>query len=63
MGNPQSDTRLKKLANSLATFTRNARRRRNSDMNQAIIEWEEDISYLKNKYYTNRFGFDWPEID
>jgi hypothetical protein len=62
-GNPQSDTRLKKLANSLATFTRNARRRRNSDMNQAIIEWEEDISYLKNKYYTNRFGFDWPEID
>ena len=62
-GAPRSDTRLKKLANSLATFSRNARRRRNSDMNQAIVEWEEDLSYLKMKYYTNRFGFDWPEID
>jgi hypothetical protein len=60
-GEPKSMNRLKKLADSLATFARNARRRRSSDMDHAIAEWEEDLKYLKDTYYTDRFRFDWPE--
>ena len=60
-GEPKSTDRLKKLADSLATFARNARRRRSSDMDHAIAEWEEDLKYLKDTYYTDRFRFDWPE--
>jgi hypothetical protein len=60
-GEPKSMNRLKKLADSLATFARNARRRRSSDMDHAIAEWEEDLKYLKDTYYTGRFRFDWPE--
>lgn len=59
-GDPKSVDRLKKLADSLATFARNARRRRSSDMDHAIAEWEEDLKYLKDTYYTGRFRFDWP---
>jgi hypothetical protein len=60
-GEPKSVDRLKKLADSLAAFARNARRRRSSDMDHAIAEWEEDLKYLKDTYYTGRFRFDWPE--
>ena len=49
-GEPRSELRLKKIANSLATFAKNARRRRSSDMDLAIAEWEEDLRYLKETY-------------
>ena len=60
-GDPSSAKRLQKLANSLATFARNAKRRRTSDMEHAIAEWEEDLAYLKNTYFDGFFSFDWPE--
>ena len=60
-GEPGSAKRLQKLANSLATFARNARRRRTSDMEHAIAEWEEDLAYLKNTYFEGLFSFDWPD--
>lgn len=60
-GDPSSAKRLQKLANSLATFARNAKRRRTSDMEHAIAEWEEDLSYLKNTYFDGLFSFDWPK--
>lgn len=60
-GEPSSAKRLQKLANSLATFARNAKRRRTSDMEHAIAEWEEDLAYLKNTYFEGLFSFDWPE--
>ena len=59
-GEPKSSCRLKKLADSLATFARNARRRRSSDMDHAISEWEEDLKYLKETYYDRKYRFDWP---
>ncbi len=59
-GEPKSTCRLKKLADSLATFARNARRRRSSDMDHAIAEWEEDLRYLKETYYDRKYQFDWP---
>lgn len=58
-GDPTSAKRLQKLANSLATFARNAKRRRTSDMEHAIAEWEEDLAYLKNTYFDGLFSFDW----
>lgn len=61
-GEPKSVDRLKKLANSLATFARNARRRRSSDMDHAIAEWEEDLRYLKETYYDRKYQFDWPVV-
>lgn len=62
-GQPDSATRLKKLANSLAAFTRNARRRRIQNFDQAIQDWEDDLTYLKRKYYDNRFNFQWPRTN
>lgn len=53
--------RLKKLANCIATFARNAKRRRNASMELAIAEWEEDLAYLKNKYYRPADGYSWPD--
>jgi hypothetical protein len=60
-GDPRSAKRLLKIANSLATFARNARRRRTSDMEHAITEWEEDLAYLKETYYKFPFRFEWPD--
>jgi len=59
-GAPKSSCRLEKLAKSLAAYARNAKRRRFQDMAQAIMEWEEDLNYLKEKYYSGRFDFPWP---
>lgn len=59
-GEPQSSARLKKLANSIAAFTRNSRRRNDKDFSQAIQDWEDDLNYLKRRYYDQRFSFRWP---
>lgn len=56
-----SSVRLQKLANCIATFTRNAKRRRNASMELAIAEWEEDLAYLKDKYYRPADGYSWPD--
>ena len=58
-GTPQQLGRLAKMAQSLAAFTRNAKRR-NEDLSQAIEDWEKDLDYLYRKYYINRFHFAWP---
>lgn len=55
-----SSDRLKKLANCIATFAKNAKRRRNASMELAIAEWEEDLAYLKDKYYRSGAGYAWP---
>ena len=61
-GEPKTTTRLQKLANSLATFARNAKRRRSSDMDHAVAEWEEDLQYIKESYYDTQHEFPWPSI-
>lgn len=30
-------------------------------MELAIAEWEEDLAYLKNKYYRPADGYSWPD--
>ena len=59
-GDPGSARRLEKMANTIASFTRNARRRRTAAMDAAIRDWENDLRYLYLNYYVDRFQFDWP---
>lgn len=60
-GRPKTAARLRKLANAVATFARNARRKRKKNMGQAIAEWEADLAYLKKRYYDRRHrDWKWP---
>jgi hypothetical protein len=57
---PGTSFRLRKLAETLAAFTRNAKRRREANLDSAIADWEEDLEFLFHKFYRGRFGFGWP---
>ena len=60
---PRSAGRLRKIAESLAAFARNAKRRNAKTMQHAINDWENDLEYLYNKLYIRKFGtndIDWP---
>lgn len=57
-GIPNSARRLQKLAESIASFTRNAKRRRTGHWELAIRDWETDLKYLHDEYYVGQF--DWP---
>ncbi|MBE9264171.1 hypothetical protein IQ224_19175 [Microcystis sp. LEGE 00066] len=61
-GQPNTAKRLQKLAESIAAFTRNAKRDKSKDYRKAIQDWEADLAYLKKTYYDNRFSreFGWP---
>jgi hypothetical protein len=59
-GIPKSRDRLKKMADSIAAFTRNARRNLFADMSAAIDDWEADLVYLKRTYYDRKYDFRWP---
>ena len=56
---PRTPARLRQLAETLAAFARNAKRR-NQDLSKAIGDWEADHDFLFHTYYRGRFGFDWP---
>jgi hypothetical protein len=60
-GHPSTGNRLKKIAESIAAFARNAKRRDDQRMSTAIAEWEADLNYLKATYYVSRYQFPWPE--
>ena len=64
-GQPGEAKRLKKLAHCLASFCRNAKGNPQGDMSVAIEEWEADLNYLKQTYYSGRFDFSdfhWPTL-
>lgn len=58
---PKTGNRLRKLANCLASFSRNAKRNLFADMSVAIEDWESDLAYLKVKFYDGRYDFSWPD--
>jgi hypothetical protein len=60
-GNPSAPQRLRKLANSLASFTRNAKRKDEDMFARAIDDWEEDLAFLHDRYYVRAFHFAWPD--
>jgi hypothetical protein len=57
---PGSAGRLQKMAESLAAFCRNAKRRNDARLADAIRDWETDLRYLYQTYYIARFHFGWP---
>jgi hypothetical protein len=60
-GEPRSSGRLRKLANTLASLTRNAKRRDPWSLSRAIREWEQDLMFLHEHYYVHVFHFGWPD--
>jgi hypothetical protein len=59
-GERSTAKRLYKLANTLAAFTRNAKRKDASSA-KAVNDWESDLRFLRKKYYVDVFQFDWPD--
>lgn len=59
-GTPKSCKRLQKMANSLATFCRNAKRNSYSSQQLAITHWELDLQWLREKFYQGHCSFSWP---
>lgn len=59
-GAPRTVGRLQKMANSIATFTRNAKRRRSGSLEEAIRHWEMDLAWLKQTWYRPDLGIVWP---
>lgn len=60
-GTPATSIRLRKLAETIAAFVRNSKRRHDERMDDAIAEWESDLGFLYDEYYIGRFHFGWPE--
>ncbi len=60
-GEPKSVTRLKKMAECLASFCRNAKRNNPHSYRHAIDDWQSDLTYLKETYFNS--GFPWPKTD
>jgi hypothetical protein len=56
-GLPKSAARLRKIAESIAAFTRNAKRRHDHKLNDAISDWESDLRFLYERYYVGHFSF------
>jgi len=54
-----SAVRLERMAVSIASLIRSAKRR-DADYSLAIEHWEEDLKFLYRTYYVDRFRFDWP---
>lgn len=61
-GKPQSALRLRKIAESIAAFARNNKRRHDPSLDQAIADWEADLEFLYDEFYAGYFHFDfhWP---
>ncbi|PMO64129.1 hypothetical protein BCT04_14555 [Vibrio breoganii] len=61
-GAPESSRRLQKMAESLAAFARNAKRK-DADMSYAIRDWEHDLAWLKDQYYLkHKYTWSWPAV-
>jgi len=61
-GAPKSAGRLRKMAYSLASFSRQQKRKQNASQ-QAIVKWESDLEYLKKNYYQPFANeFNWPAL-
>jgi hypothetical protein len=64
-GSPGSLERLKKIADSIAYQTCNAKRQTHRDMHRAINDWETDLEWLKKTFYDGIYDrkFNWPLSD
>lgn len=60
-GGPRSGERLLKMANSIAAFCRNEKRK-SRPSEEAVSDWENDLEWLRRTYYRGRFRFHWPSV-
>lgn len=58
-GEPGQPARLRKMAESIAYIVR-TKRHMSADYSVAIEHWEEDLQFLYEQFYVERFGFSWP---
>lgn len=58
-GMPRTATRLKKLVDSLASFTRQEKRNWRGDYSISISERELDLKFLKKTYYDGVYDLKW----
>ena len=61
-GDPSTAKRLRKLAESIASFARNAKARDPKMFARAIRDWAEDLDYLRQAYHRGEFRFMWPHV-
>ena len=61
-GLPASTDRLRKLAQAISTFARNAKHKQMSTLHLACEQWEADLAYLRERYYVGHFRFGWPQV-
>jgi hypothetical protein len=60
-GYPGTAIRLRKMAESIAAFCRNQKRR---DLLAISVEdWEYDLDYLKRRFYIGHYDFEWPSTE
>lgn len=59
-GQPDTGPRLHKIAECLAAFVKNAKRRSGVSFHTAIAHWEADLVHMRRHYYDGRFDFTWP---
>lgn len=62
-GKPRTATRLKKIADAIASQTQLAKRKSPTRNKVAIQEWESDLAYLKRKFYDSEYSFKWPRTN
>jgi hypothetical protein len=66
-GKPQTSTRLKKMATSIAEFAKARKRSDPKRYAKAIRDWEDDLGYLRVTYYEGTYSvkgpkwFAWPK--
>lgn len=58
-GENDSSQRLRKIAESIAAFARNAKRRKSGSWADAALRWEHDLEYLRVTHYVGRFDNRW----
>lgn len=59
-GKSGSALRLQKMAETLAALSRNAKRKKSAQMRSAIKSWDQDLKFLYESFYIDRFHFAWP---
>lgn len=60
-GEAESESRLQKMAETIASLTRNMKRKSTGRSEQAIRDWEDDLAWSKSSFYVGRFRFRWPD--
>lgn len=61
-GPPRTSLRLERMAKFIARQYRLGAGVQHNDYSEALKHWEIDLRWIKKKYYTGRYRFDWPSI-